>query len=87
MGSKPKDVELLQEVSDSEASAHEGPIKRAAPTTGRRGTRAGAPSSPVSRAKKKAATPTAIVRNPRKRKKEPVIGGDGKVPKRRKIDE
>ena len=89
MGSKPKDVEMLQEVSDSETSANEGPTKRAAPTTRHRDTKAKAsvPPPQVSPTKKVAATPIATAKNPRKRKKEPVIGGDGKAPKRRKKDE
>jgi len=65
-GSKPKDVEMLQEASDSETSANERPTKRAVPTAGYRDTKA--PPQPVSPAKKMAATPIATVRISRKRK-------------------
>lgn len=86
--SKPKGVEILQEVSDSETSLNEGPTTRAAPPTGRRrGTRADIPRPSVSPAKKMAAAPVAAVKNLRKRKIEPVVGGDGKVSKRRRRDE
>ena len=81
-GSKLKDVEMLQEVSDSETSAKERPTKKAALPTGEVDL-----PPPVSPAKKTIATPIATVKNLRKRKKEPVIGGDGKAPKRRKKDE
>jgi hypothetical protein len=33
------------------------------------------------------ATPIATAKNPRKRKKEPVIGGDGRAPKKRRRNE
>jgi len=85
-GSKPKDVEMLQEVSDSE-SANEGPTKKSAPTTRHRHEGADVPPPPVSPAKTIITTPNTTVKNLRKRKNEPVIGGDGKAPKRRKRGE
>jgi hypothetical protein len=85
-GSKPKDIEMLQEVSDSETGMDEGPIKKPALTKGG-DMEVDVPPPSVSPAKKISASPVATVRNLRKRKKEPVIGGDGKAPKKRKKDE
>jgi hypothetical protein len=87
LGSKPKDFEPLEEVSDSETDADEGLARKTAPTTGstrRRGMEVGV-SPPVSPAKKRTVTPVATVKILRKRKQEPVIGEEGKAPKRRKI--
>ena len=85
-GSRPKDVEMLQEVSDSESGENEGPTKKAAPTIGDGDIEADVPPHPVSPAAMITTTPIATVRNLRKRKKEPVIGGDGRAPKKRRKD-
>ena len=66
-------------MSDSETSADEGPTKRAALNV----------PPPTSPAKRVTATPTVPVpvKNPRKRKIEPVVGGAGKAPKKRRRNE
>lgn len=86
-GFKPKDVEMLQEVSDSESGANEGLTKEGPPTTGVGDIDTYVPPHPVSPAAVITATPITTVKFSRKRKKESVIGGDGKAPKKRRKGE
>jgi hypothetical protein len=86
-GSKLKEIEMLQEVSDSETGMNERPTKKAARTKGNANMEVDTVLAPVSPAKTMAPTQIATAKNPRKRKKEPVIGGDGKAPKRRRRGE
>jgi hypothetical protein len=83
---EPKDFEPLEEVSDSETDKDQGRTKRATTTTARRRDMGVDVTPLTSPAKGMTTTPIAAVKNLRKRKKEPVIGGDGKAPKKRKRD-